>query len=56
MFKEKELGSLEVGKWADMVVLDRDYMTISTDEIRDIRPLKTIIGGKIVYASTSSEQ
>jgi predicted amidohydrolase YtcJ len=55
MFKEKELGSLEVGKWADMVVLDRDYMTIAVDKIRDIKPVKTIIGGKIAYDSTSSE-
>jgi predicted amidohydrolase YtcJ len=49
MFKEKDLGSLEVGKLADMVVLDRDYMTIPADEIRDIKPVKTIIGGKTVY-------
>jgi predicted amidohydrolase YtcJ len=49
MFKEEDLGSLEVGKWADMIVLDRDYMTIPTDEIRDIRPVKTLIGGKTVY-------
>ena len=54
MFKEKDLGSLEVGKWADMVVLDRDYMTIPVDEIRDITPVKTIVGGKIVYDSETS--
>lgn len=51
MFKEKDLGSLEVGKWADMVVLDRDYLTISIDEIREITPVKTIVAGKIVYDS-----
>jgi predicted amidohydrolase YtcJ len=55
MFKEKDLGSLEVGKWADMVVLNRDYMTVSVDEIRDIKPIKTIIGGKIVYDSESDK-
>ena len=51
MFKEKDLGSLEVGKWADMVVLDRDYLTISVDEIREITPVKTIVAGKVVYDS-----
>jgi hypothetical protein len=56
MFKEKDLGSLEVGKWADLIVLDRDYMTVAVDVIRDIKPVKTIIGGKIVYDSKSSEQ
>ena len=55
MFKEKDLGSLEVGKWADMVVLDRDYTTVPVDEIRDIKPVKTIIGGKIVYDSESDK-
>ncbi|MGI9465735.1 MAG: amidohydrolase [Rubripirellula sp.] len=55
MFKEKNLGSLEVGKWADLVVLDRDYMTVDVDEIRDIKPIKTIIGGKIVFDSESDK-
>lgn len=55
MFKEKDLGSLEVGKWADLIVLDRDYMTVPVDEIRDIKPVKTIIGGKIVYDSESDK-
>lgn len=55
MFKEKNLGSLEVGKWADLVVLDRDYMTVDVDEIRDIKPVKTIVGGKIVYDSESDK-
>ncbi|TWU28888.1 hypothetical protein Poly41_68390 [Novipirellula artificiosorum] len=39
MFKENDLGSLEVGKWADLVVLDRDYMTVAVDEIRDVKPV-----------------
>ena len=36
MHKEDLLGSIEVGKLADLVVLDRDYMTIPVDEIRDL--------------------
>tara|TARA_B110000495_G_C23022785_1_gene607070 strand:+ start:700 stop:819 length:120 start_codon:yes stop_codon:yes gene_type:complete len=38
-----------------MVVLNRDYMTVAVDEIRDIKPIKTIIGGKIVYDSESDK-
>ena len=53
LFKESELGSIEVGKWADLVVLDRDYMTVPVDEIREILPLQTIIRGEIVYDSTN---
>ena len=47
--KEKTLGSLEVGKFADLLVLDRDYMTVPELEIRRIRPLLTMVDGKIVY-------
>jgi len=49
LFKEKDLGTLEAGKLADLVVLDRDYMTIPVDDIRKIKPVLTMVGGKIVY-------
>jgi predicted amidohydrolase YtcJ len=48
-FQEKNLGSLEVGKQADLVVLDRDYMTVPKEQIRRIRPRITMVGGRIVY-------
>jgi predicted amidohydrolase YtcJ len=47
-----ELGSIEVGKWADVIVVDRDYLSIPVDEIPDIRVLMTIIGGEIVFDSS----
>ena len=50
-----KLKRTSFGKWADMVVLNRDYMTVAVDEIRDIKPIKTIIGGKIVYDSESDK-
>ena len=49
LFKEDDLGSLEVGKFADLVVLDRDYMTIPADEIRDLSSVLTMVDGRIVY-------
>jgi predicted amidohydrolase YtcJ len=48
-FSEKERGTLEVGKLADMVVIDRDYFTCPEDEIQRIRPVATILDGKVVY-------
>jgi predicted amidohydrolase YtcJ len=50
MFSQEEnLGSLEIGKQADLVVLDRDYMTVPAAEIKNIWPLLTIVGGRVVY-------
>ena len=49
MHKEDLLGSIEVGKLADLVVLDRDYMTIPVDDIRNLNSLLTMVDGRIVY-------
>jgi predicted amidohydrolase YtcJ len=48
-FAEKERGSIEAGKLADMVVIDRDYLTCPENEIKDIQPVMTILNGAIVY-------
>ena len=52
MFREAELGSLQKGKYADLLVLDRDYLTVPAEQIKDIKPLMTMVGGKLVYEST----
>jgi hypothetical protein len=49
MFQEGNLGSLQPGKYADLLVLDRDYLTVPVDRILDIEPTLTMVGGKIVY-------
>lgn len=49
VFQEDNLGSIQPGKLADLVVLDRDYLTIPADQIKDIRPAMTMVGGRIVH-------
>lgn len=51
MFVEDDLGSLEVGKLADLVVLNQDYMTIDATEISSIKPVLTMTGGTVVFES-----
>ena len=48
-FDEKRKGSLEAGKLADLVVIDRDFTSCPTDQIHKIRVLKTMVNGKFVY-------
>lgn len=47
--QEALTGSLEVGKLADMIVLDRNFFTIPAQDIANIKVLQTVVGGKIVY-------
>lgn len=49
LFQEGNLGSLAPGKYADLLVLDRDYFTVQADQIKDIKPLMTMVGGRVVY-------
>ena len=51
LFQENNLGSIQPGKLADLVVLDRDYLTVPADQIRDIKPVMTMTGGRIVFES-----
>lgn len=50
MHAEDILGSIEVGKLADFVVIPVDYMTIPAEDIWKIEPEMTVIGGEVVYA------
>ncbi len=49
LFQEDNLGSIQPGKLADLVVLDRDYLTVPADQIRDIKPVMTLVAGRVVY-------
>jgi predicted amidohydrolase YtcJ len=48
-FAERDLGTLEPGKLADLVLLDRDLGRMSPPAIRDARVLLTLVGGQVVY-------
>ena len=46
---EDDIGSIEVGNHADLAVLDRDYFTVPDDDIKRIRSVLTVVGGKVVH-------
>jgi predicted amidohydrolase YtcJ len=47
--QEGTTGSLEVGKLADFIVLDRNFFTIPENDIANIKVLQTVVGGRLVY-------
>jgi len=49
-FEEKEKGSIESGKLADLVVIDRDILRCPVDEVKDVTVERTYLGGKLVYS------
>ncbi|WP_273185571.1 amidohydrolase [Hyphomonas adhaerens] len=54
-FQEDDLGSIEAGKLADFTVFDIDLMTVPEAEILDAKTVMTVVGGKIVYDSSTAE-
>jgi hypothetical protein len=48
-FAEKNKGTLEIGKLADVVVLSQDIFKIKADEIQKTKVTHTIVGGRVVY-------
>jgi predicted amidohydrolase YtcJ len=50
-FEEAQKGSLEPGKLADFIIIDRDVLSVSPEELKDVKVLKTFVGGELVYES-----
>ncbi|HON01146.1 MAG TPA: amidohydrolase [Acidobacteriota bacterium] len=55
-FEEKEKGSLEPGKLADFIILDRDILTCPVDEVKSIQVEQTWIGGRPVYTKEAVQR
>lgn len=55
-FEEDEKGSIEVGKMADLIVLDRNILNIDADDIMDTEVLQTWLGGTLVYARSPQSE
>ena len=49
VYRQNVLGTLERGKYADLLVLNSDYFTVPEREIRKVKPVLTMVGGKIVF-------
>jgi predicted amidohydrolase YtcJ len=49
--EESTLGSIEPGKFGDVVVLNEDYFTVPESRLKEIKPAMTILGGKVVFES-----
>jgi predicted amidohydrolase YtcJ len=54
MFLEDKIGTLEVGKRADIAVWDRDLYSVPTEQIKDLKCLMTLLDGEVVYTSQDS--
>jgi predicted amidohydrolase YtcJ len=51
LHQELNTGSLEAGKLADVIVLDRNFLDIPAEQIADIKVLQTVVGGRVEYQS-----
>lgn len=54
MFLENKIGSLEVGKRADIAIWDRDLYSVPSDQIKDMKCLMTLLDGEVVYSAAGS--
>jgi predicted amidohydrolase YtcJ len=50
LHEDDVVGSLKVGKWADLIVLDRNPLVIPAEDIANVRVVETMVGGRVVYS------
>ena len=51
LHQDADLGSLERGKLADLIVLDRNVLQVPVDQIAETKVMQTVVGGRIVYSA-----
>jgi len=51
-YEEQEKGSISIGKYADFVVQERDPHAVDPDRLKDIRMMRTVVGGRTVFEHT----
>jgi predicted amidohydrolase YtcJ len=49
LWKEDKIGSIEPGKWADIIILNGDYMEVEVEDLDTLYPLMTLVGGKVQF-------
>ena len=52
LWKEDKIGSIEPGKWADIIILNGDYMDVEVEDLDTLRPIMTMVGGKVIFEDT----
>ena len=53
VFLESKIGSLEIGKYADLVVRDRNLLDVPTEELKEMSALLTLMNGEVVHGDLS---
>jgi predicted amidohydrolase YtcJ len=53
-FRENDLGSIQPGRFADLAVIDKDYLTVPAEQIKDITSVLTMVGGRVVYDAAAA--
>jgi predicted amidohydrolase YtcJ len=51
VLRGNKIGSLETGKWADLAVLDKDFMSTPPEQMKDMLPQMTMLGGEVIFAT-----
>ena len=54
LHQDAETGSLEVGKLADLIVLDRNPLTVQAEDIATVQVVETVVGGRVVYDASAA--
>jgi adenine deaminase len=52
IWKDDKIGSIEPGKWADIIILNGDYMDVEVEELDTLRPIMTMVGGEVIFEDT----